>query len=125
MTVPTRYRAAPATDLIVRALDDITLIYHRPSSQTHMVASPVPEILDALLSSPIPEREGPGVGGERSEPPSKATHPQPLPFREGSSAEEILTTLTTHFDLGDPATARPVIAAHLEEMVALGLIHRA
>lgn len=100
MTVPTRYRAAPATDLIVRALDDITLIYHRPSSQTHMVASPVPEILDALLSSPIPEREG-------------------------SSAEEILTTLSTHFDLGDPATARPVIAAHLEEMVALGLIHRA
>ena len=115
MTVPTRYRAAPATDLIVRALDDITLIYHRPSSQTHMVASPVPEILDALLSSPIPEREGPGVGSERSEPPAHATQ----------TPAEILTTLTTHFDLGDPATARPVIAAHLEEMVALGLVHRA
>ncbi|MES2271771.1 MAG: HPr-rel-A system PqqD family peptide chaperone [Pseudomonadota bacterium] len=119
MTVPTRYRAAPATDLIVRALDDITLIYHRPSSQTHMVASPVPEILDALrttpLTAPLPEREGPGVGSERSEPPAHATH----------TPAEILTTLTTHFDLGDPATARPVIAAHLEEMVALGLVHRA
>lgn len=34
--------------MIVRVLDDITLIYHRPSGQTHMVASPVPEILAAL-----------------------------------------------------------------------------
>lgn len=55
------------------------------------------------------------MGSERSEPPAHATH----------TPAEILTTLTTHFDLGDPATARPVIAAHLEEMVALGLVHRA
>ncbi|AUW60351.1 HPr-rel-A system PqqD family peptide chaperone [Sphingobium sp. SCG-1] len=37
--------------MIVRALDDIMLIYHRPSGQTHMVASPVPEILAGLGSA--------------------------------------------------------------------------
>jgi PqqD family protein of HPr-rel-A system len=42
------FRAEPADALIVRSLDDITLIYHRPSGQTHMVMSPVPEILAAL-----------------------------------------------------------------------------
>lgn len=42
------FRAEPADALIVRPLDDITLIYHRPSGQTHMVMSPVPEILSAL-----------------------------------------------------------------------------
>ena len=48
-----RYIAAPATDLIVRPLADITLIYHRASGQTHMVASPVPEILAALADGPL------------------------------------------------------------------------
>ncbi|WHO40207.1 HPr-rel-A system PqqD family peptide chaperone [Sphingobium sp. AP49] len=35
--------------IIARALDDIVLLYHRPSGQTHMVISPVPEILDAMV----------------------------------------------------------------------------
>lgn len=39
--------AAPAT-LIVVPLDLLTLIYHRASGITHVVASPVPEILEAL-----------------------------------------------------------------------------
>lgn len=30
------------------ALDEVTLLFHRPSDQTHIVASPVPEILAAL-----------------------------------------------------------------------------
>lgn len=34
--------------MLLRPLDDLTLIYHRPSGQTHIVASPVPEILAAL-----------------------------------------------------------------------------
>jgi PqqD family protein of HPr-rel-A system len=39
----------PSVDAcVVRTLDDVTLIYHRPSGQTHMVVSPVPEILAAL-----------------------------------------------------------------------------
>lgn len=48
-----RYRAENADAMIARALDDITLIYHRPSGQTHMVASPVPEILAALGSAAL------------------------------------------------------------------------
>jgi PqqD family protein of HPr-rel-A system len=30
------------------ALDGFTLVYHRPSGQTHMLAEPAPEILTAL-----------------------------------------------------------------------------
>ncbi len=30
------------------ALDGFTLVYHRPSGQTHMLAEPAPEILAAL-----------------------------------------------------------------------------
>lgn len=50
MDFPDQYRAEDADALILRALDDITLIYHRRSGQTHMVASPVPEILAAIGS---------------------------------------------------------------------------
>jgi PqqD family protein of HPr-rel-A system len=42
------YRAEPAGEILVRPLDDVTLIYHRRSGQTHIVISPVPEILAAL-----------------------------------------------------------------------------
>lgn len=42
------YRAEPAADILIRPLDDLTLIYHRRSGQTHIVVSPVPEILLAL-----------------------------------------------------------------------------
>lgn len=34
--------------MLLRPIDDLTLIYHRPSGQTHIVASPVPEILAVL-----------------------------------------------------------------------------
>lgn len=53
MTSLPHYRAIPATDLVIRPLADITLLYHRPSGQTHMVASPVPEILAALGAHPL------------------------------------------------------------------------
>lgn len=42
------YRAEPASDYILRSLDDVTLLYHRRSGQTHIVVSPVPEILATL-----------------------------------------------------------------------------
>ena len=44
----TRYRAAPAATLRIVPLDVLTLIYHRASGITHVVDSPVPELLDAL-----------------------------------------------------------------------------
>lgn len=33
-------------------LDDFTLIYHRPSGQTHMLTEPAPEILAVLAEGP-------------------------------------------------------------------------
>ncbi|MGF1954260.1 HPr-rel-A system PqqD family peptide chaperone, partial [Lactococcus lactis] len=43
-----RYRAAPAAALRQVAMDGLALIYHRASGITHVVASPVPELLSAL-----------------------------------------------------------------------------
>ncbi len=43
-----RYRAAPCDALIIQPLDAMTLVYHKPSGITHMVAEPVPQILAAM-----------------------------------------------------------------------------
>lgn len=48
-----RYRAESADELVRRPLDDLHLIYHRRSGQTHLVASPVPEMLDALAGQAL------------------------------------------------------------------------
>ena len=44
----TLYRAASPATLRIVPLDSLTLIYHRASGITHVVDSPVPEILAAL-----------------------------------------------------------------------------
>ncbi|WP_343519495.1 HPr-rel-A system PqqD family peptide chaperone [Sphingomonas sp.] len=44
----TRYRAAAAATLRIVPLDALTVIYHRASGITHIVDSPVPELLEAL-----------------------------------------------------------------------------
>lgn len=93
MTMTARYRAEPAADLLVHALDDITLIYHRRSGQTHMVMSPVPEILTVIGEEPV----GP---------------------------QDVLAALASSFDLGDAGEALAAIGVHLDEMAALGLVHR-
>lgn len=43
------YRAAPAATLRIEPLDALTLIYHRASGITHLVDSPVPELLELLV----------------------------------------------------------------------------
>lgn len=43
-----RYRAPAAGALRIVALDALVAIHHRPSGQTHLVTSPVPEILAEL-----------------------------------------------------------------------------
>ncbi|URW76942.1 HPr-rel-A system PqqD family peptide chaperone [Sphingomonas donggukensis] len=43
-----RYTAADPRTLRIVDLDALTLIYHRTSGITHVVASPVPELLAAL-----------------------------------------------------------------------------
>lgn len=42
------YRAAPADALRIEALGDLTAIFDRRSMQTHLVVSPMPEILAAM-----------------------------------------------------------------------------
>lgn len=48
-----RYRAEPAGAVKSVDLGGVTALYHRPSARTHLVASPVPEILDMLGDSPM------------------------------------------------------------------------
>jgi len=48
-----RYAAEPSDALITVPLDSLTALYHRRSGQTHLVAAPVPEILDALANGPV------------------------------------------------------------------------
>lgn len=76
-------------------LDDLVLLYHPRSGQTHMVISPVPEILDRMTV------------GERV------------------SAADVHDRLAEAFDLGPRDTALPEIAAHLDALVALGLVRAA
>lgn len=45
---PAKYRAEPADARIVEPLDAMTLIYQRRSGITHIVAEPVPELLEAM-----------------------------------------------------------------------------
>jgi PqqD family protein of HPr-rel-A system len=47
------YRAALPEVLRIVPLDALTLIYHRSSGATHMVDSPVPEILEVLAEAPL------------------------------------------------------------------------
>lgn len=42
------YRAAPPSSLLIEALDELTVAYHRRSGATHLLASPAPELLQAL-----------------------------------------------------------------------------
>lgn len=45
-----RYRAPGAEALRIVPLDEIVAVFHRPSAQTHLVVSPVPEMIGALAS---------------------------------------------------------------------------
>lgn len=47
-----RYRAADPATVRVMALDELTLVYHRSSGITHVLASPAPELL-AVLAEPM------------------------------------------------------------------------
>lgn len=46
------YRAAPPGALRVEPLGELTAIFDRRSMQTHLVVSPMPEILDAMGPDP-------------------------------------------------------------------------
>jgi PqqD family protein of HPr-rel-A system len=52
-----RYIADPASALTSVALDGLAVLFHAPSGTTHIVASPAPEILDALQQGPADAAE--------------------------------------------------------------------
>ncbi len=60
----TRYRAAPAATLRIVPLDTLTLVYHRASGITHVVDSPVPELLEVLGGEALTLDETLGVLAE-------------------------------------------------------------
>ena len=43
-----KYRAGPKDDLIWHGLDSMTLLFHRPSGITHMLADPAPALLEVM-----------------------------------------------------------------------------
>ncbi|GKS02335.1 HPr-rel-A system PqqD family peptide chaperone [uncultured Sphingomonas sp.] len=52
-----RYRAAAPDTLLRRELDMLVAVFHRSSGITHLLASPAPEILEALAAGPL-DRDG-------------------------------------------------------------------
>ena len=52
-----QYKAANPDDLILHELDSMTLVYHRPSGITHIVADPVPAILEVLEGKTLSAEE--------------------------------------------------------------------
>ena len=51
--LPTTYLRDENAQLIIEPLDAMTVIYHRRSGMTHMVAEPVPQILACMDAAPI------------------------------------------------------------------------
>ncbi|WP_019831957.1 HPr-rel-A system PqqD family peptide chaperone [Sphingomonas sp. PR090111-T3T-6A] len=55
MTMPV-YAADPPSARAVAVLDALVAVLHRPSGATHLLASPAPELLDALAEGPADVR---------------------------------------------------------------------
>jgi PqqD family protein of HPr-rel-A system len=81
------------TSLIIQPLDSFDLVFHRPSGQTHLLASPARELVAAL-----------------------DTQPCDIPT--------LTARLEQQFGLSAAADTTTVLAARLDELVAIGLIIR-
>lgn len=95
------FAALPAASLKRVTLGGLEAIYHVPSGITHLLAEPVPDLLDALAS---------------------------LKPGQTASAAQILAMMAERFDIvgDDPAeSAEAVVAERLAELAALGLIAQA
>ncbi|MDM7956448.1 HPr-rel-A system PqqD family peptide chaperone [Blastomonas sp.] len=93
-----RFAALPETALKRVPLGGLEAIYHVPSGITHLLAEPVPDLLDALA------RLGPG---------------------KAASAAEVLVAVAERFDIvGDDPGEAPVavVAERLAELAQLGLV---
>ncbi|QGP78882.1 HPr-rel-A system PqqD family peptide chaperone [Sphingobium sp. CAP-1] len=89
------YRRDARDDMTACALDDLLLLYHHRSGQTHMVISPVPEILAQMADG------------------------------AALTAPDLHDRLARDFDLGPRDDAVAEIGAHLDTLVALGLVRPA
>nr|WP_311267142.1 HPr-rel-A system PqqD family peptide chaperone [Sphingobium sp. WCS2017Hpa-17] len=95
MDAKTAYLRDAADAVTACILDDLTLFYHHRSGQTHMVISPVPEIMERMADgAPV-------------------------------TAQTMHDRLARDFELGPEADAVTEIAAHLDALVALGLVRLA
>jgi PqqD family protein of HPr-rel-A system len=93
-----RFSALPATALKRVPLGGLEAIYHVPSGITHLLAEPVPDLLDALA------------------------HLEP---GESASAAQVLALVAQRFDIiaDDPSEpAEAVVAERLAELAQLGLV---
>lgn len=91
MPAEVRYRAAAVGDLLRVELDDLTAVFDRRSGQTHLLASPLPEMLKVL--------------------------------GEGEwTLEAFADDIGTKFEVAADGNATALIAAHLQELLALGLV---
>jgi len=88
----TRLCAAPAGLLVRAELDALTAVYDRRSGQTHLLAAPLPDLLDAL--------------GERE-------------WALADFTAHLAAQFDLASDDGDP---QAIIAERLSELAALGLI---
>lgn len=46
------WHAPPSDQLLIEPLDGLTLVYHRESGQTHLLAEPLPQLLEMLSHGP-------------------------------------------------------------------------
>lgn len=89
------YRRDVGDAVATYILDDLTLFYHHRSGQTHMVISPVPEIMDRMADgAPV-------------------------------TAQAMHDRLAHDYDLGPALDAVVEIGAHLDALVTLGLVRAA
>lgn len=89
------YRQDSKDAVVACMLDDIAVLYHRPSGQTHMVISPVPEILAALEDG------------------------------QALTAADVHDRLVQNYDLGPRDEVLREIEVHLAGLAALGLVRAA
>lgn len=93
-----QWRVAPVERQRSVALDSLTAHFDRASGQTHLLASPLPEILHALAAGPADAAR--------------------LTARISADFD----TVDSGVDSGDVRSAEAVILARLEELAALGLV---
>lgn len=94
-----RYQMIDSADYKLQALDAISILFHRTSGTTHIVADPMPQIIEVMGSDCL----------------SAAEIEQRL---------QKLYAMELPQDTEETETFEQIITARLEEFVALGLVQK-